>query len=104
MIWLSRIKEESPTIGVWDDHNLDECKQLHYQTSIHLQDAAQHSSKVLEKKIHFSNTKGIHFETSLHDILLHIFNHSTYHRAQIAQDMRRNGLEPINTDYITFVR
>jgi len=29
---------------------------------------------------------------------------STYHRAQIAMDLRQHGLEPIKTDYINFVR
>ncbi|WP_414711827.1 DinB family protein [Sphingobacterium sp. UBA1498] len=44
------------------------------------------------------------FHNKVNDILLHVFNHGTYHRAQIASEMRRNGVEPINTDYITFIR
>lgn len=54
--------------------------------------------------VKYSNTKGQEFSNSLYDILLHLFNHGTYHRGQIATDMRRNGLEPLNTDYITMVR
>jgi uncharacterized damage-inducible protein DinB len=29
---------------------------------------------------------------------------ATYHRAQIAMDLREKGFEPVNTDYIVFAR
>ena len=40
----------------------------------------------------------------MEDILIQVFNHGTYHRAQVAKDLRGNGLAPVNTDYITYVR
>jgi uncharacterized damage-inducible protein DinB len=33
-----------------------------------------------------------------------VFNHGTYHRAQVARDLRQHNLEPINTDFIFYVR
>ena len=42
--------------------------------------------------------------SALSDILTHIFNHGTYHRAQIATIMRQSGLQPVVTDYISFSR
>ncbi|MFC3356180.1 DinB family protein [Sphingobacterium zeae] len=33
------------------------------------------------------------FHNKVNDILLHVFNHGTYHRAQIASEMRRNSVE-----------
>jgi uncharacterized damage-inducible protein DinB len=30
--------------------------------------------------------------------------HGTYHRGQIAMQLRQQGLEPVNTDYIMFLR
>ena len=102
-IWLSRIKGEQACVSTWDVHELFTGKEMHEQSSAGLKTfhtVGSDSSRIIV----YYNTKGLKFETSLNDILIHVYNHGTYHRAQIAQDMRINGLEPINTDYITFVR
>jgi uncharacterized damage-inducible protein DinB len=44
------------------------------------------------------------FTNTVFDMLLQVFTHGGYHRGQIAMEMRKAGLEPINTDYINFVR
>ena len=36
--------------------------------------------------------------------MIHLVNHSSYHRAQIALLLRQKGYEPINTDFITYDR
>ncbi|WP_448634332.1 DinB family protein [Pedobacter panaciterrae] len=36
--------------------------------------------------------------------MLHVFNHGTYHRAQIAKEMTMHNIKPVNTDYIQFMR
>jgi uncharacterized damage-inducible protein DinB len=36
--------------------------------------------------------------------MIHLVNHSSYHRAQIAMLLRQKGFEPINTDFITYDR
>lgn len=102
MIWLSRINGEPSPVAVWEDHPLSTCGSYHKLSSAGLQQKIDGSSG--EITVGYANTKNISFQNSLQDILLHIFNHGTYHRAQIATEMKRNGLEPVNTDYITFVR
>ena len=37
-------------------------------------------------------------------MFLHVVNHSTYHRGQIAGRMRQAGATPVATDYIAYVR
>jgi len=37
-------------------------------------------------------------------MLLQAFTHGGYHRGQIAMQLRQQGLEPVNTDYIIWVR
>jgi uncharacterized damage-inducible protein DinB len=101
-IWLARIKGITPALGVWDDHSLEICKSLHAESSFNLKKEIENHD--LQQVIEYTNTKGISFQNSLHDILLHVFNHGTYHRAQIAMDLRINGLQPVLTDYIAFVR
>ncbi|SEB04650.1 DinB family protein [Pedobacter hartonius] len=103
-IWAHRIRGVQATVGVWDDHDLETCKNMHQQSSAQLRQEIESPEADLQQKIQYVNTKGLHFENQLDDILLHIFNHGTYHRAQIAQDLRINELEPNNTDYIAFVR
>lgn len=103
-VWLARIEERKSPVGVFDDHTLAECRALHESTSGRLLSLAASPPQDLVAVITYTNTQNEFFKTSLHDILTHVFNHGTYHRAQIARDLRQNGLEPINTDYITFVR
>jgi len=64
----------------------------------------QRRNDIEDEIINYTNTQHQAFHNKANDILLHVFNHGTYHRAQIASEMRKNGIEPINTDYITFVR
>ncbi|MCH7396746.1 hypothetical protein MM236_02050 [Belliella sp. DSM 107340] len=52
----------------------------------------------------YSNSKGQKYSSSVRDILFHIINHSTYHRSQIASELKNQGIEPLITDYIFFKR
>lgn len=103
-IWLARIEKVKSAVGVFDEHNLVKCRELHENTREYLLTLAQSSPESLVQMITYTNTKGEAFETSLHDILMQVLNHGTYHRAQIAANLRQAGFIPVNTDYITFVR
>jgi uncharacterized damage-inducible protein DinB len=101
-IWLSRIRGQNQILGAWDEHGPEICKNLHKQTSAGLHAILLEHAPDLLFKIEYRNFQGQLKENSITDILIHVFNHGTYHRAQIAQEMRRNGLEPVSTDYIIF--
>ncbi|HEY1025450.1 MAG TPA: DinB family protein [Sphingobacteriaceae bacterium] len=62
------------------------------------------SDRNLNTIITYTNTAGDTFSASVRDILFHVINHSTYHRAQIATELRQAGLEPPVTDYIILRR
>lgn len=104
MIWLGRIREIPASVGVWEEHDLETCKKMHQQASIQIKKEIDSRIAMLQQTVKYKTTKGVPYEDHIDDILLHLFNHGTYHRGQIAQDLRLNGLEPINTDYITFLR
>lgn len=104
LTWLSRINGEPSPVGIWDEHTLSVCEKYHILSSEELQNKVENYKHDEMQPIRYTNTKGEIFENSLQDILIHIFNHGTYHRAQIATEMRINGLDPVNTDFITFVR
>jgi len=54
--------------------------------------------------ISYKNSRGKEFTNTVQEIIFHFLNHSTYHRGQIAMQMKQVGLEPINTDYIFYKR
>lgn len=103
-VWLSRLNNTVQTIGAWDDHTIETCKQMHKEACEGLNAQIIMPEDLLAEVINYKNSTGNAYQNNRHDILIHVFNHGTYHRAQIATEMRKNGLEPFNTDYINFVR
>ncbi|MET1055200.1 MAG: DinB family protein [Pedobacter sp.] len=104
VVWLERIKGLRNSVGIWDDHDLESCRKMHEQASLGIKEVLMLRSASLQQTIFYTNSNGVAYETQLDDILMQIFNHGTYHRGQIAQDLRINALDPIGTDYIAFVR
>lgn len=101
LAWLKRLNAEKITFGAWDIHGLNRCIAIHDLSSKGLK---AHLGQQPGVTITYTNLQGITYENQVQDILIHVFNHGSYHRAQIARDLRMEGLEPINTDYISFRR
>lgn len=104
IIWLSRLTGEKPPVGVWDEHSIIDCQRYHDLASEGFRQQIRRRNVTEDEIVNYTNTQHQAFHNKANDILLHVFNHGTYHRAQIASEMRKNGIEPVNTDYITFVR
>ncbi len=101
-IWNNRIEPKQITFGVWEIHEIKNCNsidKINYDETLLILDKFE-----LSEIISYSNTSGQTFTNSINDILFHIINHSTYHRGQIATELRQNGLDPVVTDYILFKR
>lgn len=103
VIWNSRILGNIPGVTVWQFHDLETCKNMLLQSGDSLKEIVENDAS-LDRIIRYKISTGDSFKTSVADILLHTFNHGTYHRAQIAKDLKNNGIKPVNTDYIQFVR
>jgi uncharacterized damage-inducible protein DinB len=101
--WISRINGTTPSFGVWQLHDLETCRILLEESANGLTQLEQ-MENIGDQIIKYSTTTDVHFETSIADILLHVFNHGTYHRAQIAKEMKQHNIQPVSTDYIQFVR
>lgn len=53
----------------------------------------------------YQNSKKEFFKQPVYEMLLHLFNHQTFHRGQIITMMRQNGIEKLPaTDFIVFSR
>ena len=100
-IWNARINNESE-FEVWqinDWNNISKINTDNYSKTLEII-----HNKSPENSIEYKNSKGEKFRNKIEDVLFHVINHSTYHRAQIATDIKNNGIEPINTDYILYKR
>ncbi len=62
--------------------------------------------KYFSESTAYKNMKGENFTNMNNSILLHVFNHGTFHRGQIVTIMRNAGFtgEIESTDFITFER
>ena len=57
------------------------------------------------KNVHYKSLKGIPFSQPLYQVLLHIFNHATYHRGQLVTILRQLDVQNIpQTDFIAWSR
>ncbi|MEO6218985.1 MAG: DinB family protein [Ginsengibacter sp.] len=53
----------------------------------------------------YYNSKKEFFKQPVYEMLLHLFNHQTFHRGQLITMMRQNGIEKLPaTDFIVFSR
>ena len=102
-IWNARLQETDPQLGVWDIHPLGKWEELHYENQRTSFEIISNAAS-FEKRISYQTTEGQNYANSLQDILFHIVNHSTHHRAQISNDFRAAGLEPLSLDYIIYKR
>lgn len=58
----------------------------------------------LQAPLDYRTMNGEPQRTRLLDLLLHVVNHSTYHRGQLTTMLRQVGATPVATDYVYFKR
>ena len=103
--WLNRIPGRDVYVGLWEKHAVQECiNQSTDITAEWINLLESFKDKDIERRIEYKNTKGEKFSNTIKDILTHVINHSTYHRAQIAQKVKALGEKPAVTDYIVYQR
>jgi uncharacterized damage-inducible protein DinB len=57
----------------------------------------------LGETVSYSNLKGDGKKNRLNDLIVHLVNHSSYHRGQVATMLRQLGKKPVSTDYVFFL-
>jgi uncharacterized damage-inducible protein DinB len=103
-IWLNRILGlPKSNYQLWGSYTLAELRNM-------VEEADRLWTRFLSEHNHFDrvlkyqNYTGNYFENNVQQIMIHLVNHGTYHRGQVALLLRQKGFEPVNTDYITFDR
>ena len=104
-IWISRISGVPSPVKVWQEHDLAGLHHWHAQTSERLRDImAQADEAELNRRIQYTNSLGDAYDSAVSDILTHAVVHASYHRGQVATRLREAGIEPVNSDFITYCR
>lgn len=105
-IWLNRIENiSSANIELWAAHNLFDLIDISHKSAENwIKFLESYPLNSFDEVIAYNNTNNLAYENKLSDILIHITNHSTHHRAQISILLREKGIEPPGTDYIFYSR
>jgi uncharacterized damage-inducible protein DinB len=56
----------------------------------------------LAEDLAYLNRAGQRYSYPLWQQMVHVFNHSTYHRGQITTLLRQLGAEPVVTDFLVY--
>jgi uncharacterized damage-inducible protein DinB len=104
-VWLARLMQEdlSRFTDPYPPYSLAECRQklneLHEKWKKYL---ANLNPEDLGEKIKTTNTQGKPFEHIVQNVLVHVVNHSSYHRGQLATLIHQGEGKRPNTDYIGY--
>ncbi len=101
-IWLTRIAGRGTLPSVWE--TIDRHSWEGVNIELYSETCDLIKSNDLEKVISYKNAKGELFQNTLEELLHHIINHSTHHRAQVALLMRQYQILPPQSDYIFYLR
>jgi uncharacterized damage-inducible protein DinB len=105
-VWMERLNGRSPR--ALPDHTSGRAV-ADIQAAWEAVQAAQRAfirgpgSERLEESVSYTNFRGETWAYSLEAVLLHVVNHGTYHRGQLAHVLRQLGQMPPSTDYLVFM-
>jgi len=105
-VWITRLRGlDSSRLPIWLEVDIEVCAELVLQIEKSLTTFLTNLANAdLDNLIFYTNSKGTEFKNSVRDILTHVALHGQYHRGQINSRLRADGNEPVNIDFITFVR
>lgn len=101
-IWLGRIAGRGSLPSVWESIDRESWEGINIELYNETTDLIKSNS--MERIVSYQNSKGELFETPLSEIIYHIINHSTHHRAQVALLMRQHNILPPQSDFIFYLR
>lgn len=101
-IWNARIEGKSQPFQVWEEHRVDRLKTI--DEANHINTGRVLEEYPLDQVIAYRSGRGDSHRNNVREVFFHIINHSTYHRGQIATELRVAGLKPLASDYIFYKR
>jgi uncharacterized damage-inducible protein DinB len=103
-LWLHRIKGLPPAqVKLWGQYSLEKATAMAEEAG-KLWLEFINDNETFDRELTYNNYVGDPYTNNVESIMIHLVNHCSYHRAQIAMLLRQKGFEPINTDFITYDR
>lgn len=103
-LWLHRIKGlPAPDVKLWGSYGLAQLTGLVEKAGEQWLEFVE-STDNFDREMTYKNYTGDPYTNNVEMVMIHLVNHSSYHRAQIAMLLRQKGFEPVNTDFITYDR
>ena len=107
-IWWQRLKMNEhldiPSAGFSGNTN-ELCNNLIKQSILWSEWAEQATEAALEHEFIYRNSKKEQFKQPVHEVMMHLFNHQSYHRGQLVTMFRQVGMKDIpGFDYFLFTR
>ena len=104
-LWMGRLKQWKQEFPVWPEWTRAQSEAQAGKLPPLWQELLRGMRPTgLDQPTTYVNTKGEEWTSTCGDILTQVLLHSSYHRGQIAAELRAAGLTPIPTDYIHAVR
>ncbi|MEO6328361.1 MAG: DinB family protein [Ginsengibacter sp.] len=106
-VWWERLKlAEHTTPSGWFTGNFEELTKKLLQLSGQWLDWVTNAREAnINHVFAYQNTKKELFKQPVYEVLLHLFNHQTYHRGQLITMLRQLGTDNIaSADFIVFSR
>ena len=104
-VWLSRVKKNTtammPENGMNVDRLLQEWKQVSDDWAALIENTPENE---FETVLTYFNSRGEKYSNTLGEIIIHFIDHSTYHIGQMMNAIRGFGLEPVQTNFIHYLR
>ena len=107
LVWFKRVTDEPNALigSLKSPSNLDELgnvwPKLHQQW---IDWSRSFSTEDWTRILTYSNKPGTESKLPYWQIVLHLVNHGSYHRGQVATMLRQSGITPPGTDLVTFYR
>lgn len=103
-LWLHRIEGLPPAeVKLWGTYSLSQLESMAEEIGTRWLKFVE-STDDFNRELTYKNYTNDPYINNVEMIMIHLVNHSSYHRAQIALLLRQKGFEPINTDFITYDR
>lgn len=106
-VWWERLRlVEQTTLSGWFTGDFNELKKEFLRLSQQWHDWVRDANDAnINHVFAYYNSKKEYFKQPVYEMLLHLFNHQTFHRGQLITMFRQLGLEKIPpTDFIVFSR
>ncbi len=109
IVWVSRcLYMPPPNVDLWPqlgDKRFDFPAIITSNHSMWITCLNTFKETDFDKIVQYKRLNGDSYENQLSDIITHVINHGTHHRAQIGQLLKQAGFENLpNTDYIAYLR